>query len=190
MVVTGTPNVSTFDWLTIVAVIADFAVIAIAVGSLFVALFALRHQRKHDDRVIEHELKMAKPHVVWAFGPDSDGTLKISLINAGCGAAILVRSTMVIGSQEIEDWSWSEVHNAVRGDASIFGYHWYQTAPFSIFSGDTIHLVRFGVKGLGSEQLLNSLLSNVQLRYYYRSNLEDKTLVTQWSSTRQLGVPD
>lgn len=178
------------SWASAIAVAADISVVAIAVGSLAVALLALRHQRKHDKRVIRHELKMAEPKVVWAFGPSSDGTLKISLVNAGCGTAIRVRSTMVVNGQELEDWSWGEVHNAVRGDAPIINSHWYQTSPFSIFSSKTVHLVEFGVEGLSSGQLLNRLVSNIELRFYYKSNLEEKTLVTEWSSSRQLGIPE
>jgi len=176
-------------WASTVSVAADMSVVAIAVGSLLVALLALRHQRKHDNRVIKHELKMAEPKVVWAFGPSSDGTLKISLINAGSGTAIRVRSTMVVDGQEIEDWNWKAVYNAVQGDAKILNFHWYQTMPLSIASGKTVHLVEFEVKGLSSAQLLNKLLSNTQLRFYYKSNIEEKTLVTEWSSSRQLGIP-
>jgi len=176
-------------WASTVSVAADISVVAIAVGSLLVALLALRHQRKHDNRVIKHELKMAEPKVVWVFGPNGDGTLKISLINAGSGTAIRVRSTMVADGQEIEDWTWKAVYNAVHGDAPILNFHWYQTMPLSIASGKTVHLVEFGVKGLSSAQLLNKLLSNIQLRFYYKSNLEEKTLVTEWSSSRQLGIP-
>lgn len=115
-------------WASTVSVAADISVVAIAVGSLLVALLALRHQRTHDNRVIKHELKMAEPKVVWAFGPNSDGTLKISLINAGCGTAIRVRSTMVVDGQEIEDWTWKAVYNAVRGNAPILNFHWLQGA--------------------------------------------------------------
>lgn len=183
-------NSTEYDWLSILAVAADIGIVIIAVASLWVALSALRHQRDHDHRVMRHELRMAEPKVAWAFGPSSDGTLKISLANAGCGAAIRVRFTLVMGSQELEEWSWKQVHDAVRGDGSICDSHWYQTEPLSIFSGDTVDLVEFGVSGLTSQQVLNLLLSNVELRFYYKSNLEERILVTEWSPTRRVEVPD
>lgn len=68
-------SAATIDWLAMLAVIANIAVVIVAAASLWIAISALRHQRDHDDKVIEHDLKMAEPFVVWSFGTSSDGTL-------------------------------------------------------------------------------------------------------------------
>ena len=110
------------DGLNLLAVVADIAVVIIAVASLWVAISVLRHQRKHDEKVIEHEQRMAEPYVIWSFGTDSNEKLLVSLSNNGPGAARFIRSILVIDGKEVSDWNWSMALNAI-GRGAILDIH-------------------------------------------------------------------
>lgn len=190
MVSTFGTSAATLDWFANLAVVADIAVVIVAVTSLWVAMSALRHQRNHDNKVIGHEQRAAEPDVSWSFGMDSDERLLIGLSNNGPGAARFIRSTLIVDSQEVSRWNWSMVWNAI-GKGAVLDIHDPRiTMPKLIPGGATVQLMAISSDGITGGELLRRLIESIEIRYYYRSNLNDDELYTQWTTAEEIGFRD
>lgn len=178
------------SWPATISAVADISVVAIAVGSLLLALFALRHQRKHDDRVIKHEMKRAEPYVVWDFHIDDEQYLVIGLTNHGFGPARYIRSEIYVRGDNIIDWNWRIVFDELRQGSKFSIKKFTPTMPKSIQSDQYRWLVGISVTGVTPENLLRHLVQHIELRYFYRSALDDTELETEWPTLSQIDDAD
>ena len=180
----------TGNWITSISIAADLVTVLVAMAALWIAIFALRHQRGHDDKVMNHEIRFSEPHVSWSFGGNDGGELIIGLINQGPGAARFVRSCIVLDGNEINNWNWRMVFDAVGQGAVVTIKHPQITLPKFIKSGQTINLVTISIEGQNSAELLHRLIKNVEIHYYYRSTISDDEILAKWSTPQELGFRD
>ncbi|GAB1260792.1 hypothetical protein [Aurantivibrio plasticivorans] len=161
-------NFSAETWVALMAII-------VSIFSLAVALFSLWHQRMHD-------LLMAEPYVVWCFGRDNNGFVEISLENAGPGAARFIRSELFAGGQKVENWNWQKAFDLIGQEElskpEVIDAH--VTMPKTIFPGQKATLMKIKFTKFGPDELLVRLSKNLDIKYFYRSNLSKDELVTDW----------
>lgn len=190
MVDTSSPLESTFDWSILISMTVDAAIVSIAVVSLWVAISALRHQRNHDNKVMEHDHRMSEPYVAWSFGGNDSGEVIIGLSNEGPGAARFVRSTILVDGVEFSDWTWLMLIEAIARGEDVTYQNPQITMPKYIKSGQTVNMITLAIAGMNSNDLLDRVLSSVEIQYFYRSVLSDEEILTDWATPKDIGLAD
>ena len=188
--ISSNTNAITIDWVELLAVATNIAIVFVALASLYIAIATLRHQRGHDNKIIEHERRQSEPYVIWSFGFDDDGFFEINLVNTGPGLARRIRSELSIHGKTIVDWNWKMVFDELGRGAELQVKDFKPTMPKSIEAGKTVKIVGIRSEQIDRNDFLRRLIGELEIRYYYKSVQNDRELVTEWATLESIGFRD